>query len=81
MGTSKRIYASTRWLGPTKASWADWAGRVRTGLAGDGGSGREVMARPRQLNSTFYFLYINFFIKALGIDISVLSVMYSLALV
>ena len=39
-------YVGTRWSGPTKASWADRAGRVRPELALDGGPGREDFARP-----------------------------------
>ena len=38
------LYFGTCRPGPTKASWADQAGRVWPRLAGDGEPGREVLA-------------------------------------
>ena len=50
----KTLYVSTRWPGPTKASWAAL-------LAGDGRLGKKVLARQATKFNISYIYVVYFF--------------------
>ena len=66
----------TRWAGATRARWADWAGTVQPGLAGDSGKGREFFLAWH--GNTFTADTVFTFERGEELDIAVLSLMYIL---